>query len=243
MQAKAGESRGSLLTRHSAGPLTAHLGYWVFLLGLQNTCERRNAAGSSCPMGREQSPLSSTLSGFPGMPRRAGSPPSRPGQARPGSRPAGERGRVWGAHRHGLPLPRRAAAVLPQGSPQGVPALLSRGEPQRDIRAAIVRSELAVRRALWCARRGPRAAVWLLPWAGVLLLGAALDCCRRSCFCPGSQTAGAEGEELSREPAFAQRWQEERPPEEDAEGPPKSPWRMRLTNSRQGRQRGPAAAR
>ena len=61
---------------------------------------------------------------------------------------------------------------------------------------------------------------------------------------PGQATlAGAEGEELSGEPALAQRWRGERPPREDTKGPPKAPFGLMPDKSGQGRQRGRAAAR
>ena len=61
---------------------------------------------------------------------------------------------------------------MPQGRPRGLPALLSPGEPRCEVRAtATVRSELAAHTALWWARKDPTVAVWLLPWAGALLLG------------------------------------------------------------------------
>ena len=76
-------NKQSLLTRCTAGRLTAHSGLLaLFLLGPQKGSERRTAAGSGCLVGQEQSPLSSTLPGFPGVPRRDGTLPGRPGQAR-----------------------------------------------------------------------------------------------------------------------------------------------------------------
>lgn len=179
------EATGLLLTGRAAGPLAAHLGYWAFLPGLRKGSGRRNAARSVCPTGREQSPLASALSAFPGMPRRAGALPVRPGQA--GAWHGSVAG-FGGAPGMGSRRPGRAGAMLPQGSPQGLPTLLSPGEPKCDVRAAAVRSELAAHTALGRVGREPTAAVWLLPRAGALLRGGGAGLLPLELLLPGQAT-------------------------------------------------------
>ena len=75
--------------------------------------------------------------------------------------------------------------MLPQGSPQGLPVLLSPAEPQCDVRDATVRSELAAHTAQWRTGKEPTAAVWLLPCAGGLLLGSGVGLLPPELVLPG----------------------------------------------------------